>query len=93
MTWRSDLADPEVSIVALDSKGDLRRRLAPFRDRWRPGTTIRVLNFTDSRRTTDAWNPYAEERDAGDALRDAEDFCQAATTEKPGLHDSPFWDA
>jgi hypothetical protein len=88
---KSDIEDPEASVVVIDIKGDLHQKLIPFVERSRPGAAIAVLNLTDPGRTTHAWNPFAHQDDEGTALDDAETFCQAA--QSPRAHnDSPFWD-
>lgn len=89
----SDIRDPNASLVVVCTKGDLEHKLRPFMERYRPGVTMQVLNFSAPHRTTHAYNPLAQELDAGQALQAAEDYCAAAAAERPGhRHDSPFWD-
>lgn len=88
---RSDIEDPESSLVVIDIKGDLHQKLTPFVERSRAGATVAVLNLTDPGRTTHGWNPFAHQEDEGAALDDAETFCQAAQTLRSHV-DSPFWD-
>lgn len=55
-TLASDIADTERSVVVLDTKGDLLPFLQNLMDRYRPGQSIRVLNFADASRSM-GWNP------------------------------------
>ena len=87
----SDIADRQTSLVVVDFKGDLQQKLTPFVQRYRPGRRIAVLNLTDRRRTTHAWNPYSVNLDAASALEDASSFCAASQTRAYNA-DSAFWD-
>jgi hypothetical protein len=87
----SDIADRRSSLVVVDFKGDLHQKLTPFVQRYRPGRRIAVINLTDRRRTTHAWNPYSANLDAASALEDASSFCAASQT-RAYNPDSAFWD-
>src|SRR5512135_2534176 len=88
---KSDIEDPEASLVVVDIMGDLHQKLAPFVERSRPDAAIAVLNLTDPDSTTHGWNPFAHQKDDGTALDNAEIFCQAAQSLR-AQWDSPFWD-
>ena len=87
----SDISHPRESVVIIDGKGDLHQKLSPVVDRYRPGTRIMVINLTNRKRTTHAWNPHAVNLDSQSALEDAHNFCAASQTRTYNT-DSPFWD-
>ena len=50
-----------------------------------------MINLTNRKRTTRAWNPYCANLDSRSALEDAQSFCAASQT-RAYSYDSPFWD-
>lgn len=56
---RSDIADPERSLVVLDPKGEILPFVQAAAEQFRPGTSVRVLNLTDAAASV-AWNPLAD---------------------------------
>lgn len=87
----SDIADPTCSAIIVDFKGDVESKIAPFMKQFRPRQRACVINFTNRRRTTHGWNPFAVNNDSESALDDAMSF-SAASHDAEQDQDSPFWD-
>ena len=86
-----DVRDPTSSVIIVDGKGDLHQTFEPIMKTARPGRRIRVVNFTNQRRTTHGWNPFAANVDSESLLADARSFC-AASHHRAYDYESPFWD-
>ena len=87
----SDISHPRETVIIVDGKGDLHQKLSPLVERYRPGTRVLMVNLTNRKRTTHAWNPFAFNFDSQSALEDAQGFCAASQTRTYNL-DSQFWD-
>ncbi|MEM9801712.1 MAG: type IV secretory system conjugative DNA transfer family protein [Planctomycetota bacterium] len=86
---RGDLADPDLTVIAIDTKGELLPAVRSFAHDARPGQDVQVVRFRDPQRSL-GWNPVRRIRSHAGALALAHQLCHA-TERGPGSNDSVFW--
>ncbi len=78
----SQIRNPKSSIVYIASKGNEYELVRKMAAHYRPGTTVKVLNFTNASRSNIGWNPFETSKlvmqnREGTALEDALNFCES----------------
>lgn len=86
---RGDIADPELTVVVLDTKGELLPAVRAFARDSRPGQEVQVVQFRDPARSL-GWNPLERVKSHADALALAHHLCHAAEGVRRSS-DSVFW--
>lgn len=86
---RSDIANPELSVVVIDTKGELLSAVRALVEEYRPGTEVELVQFRDPARSL-GWNPLELVDSPSKAYRLAFAICTAAELGRE-TNDSLFW--
>ena len=80
---RSDIANPKLTVVIIDTSGELERAARSFTKLYRPGKQVKVIDLLDATRSL-GWNPMAAIESSADAL----ELAHAIAFSVPGARQS-----
>ncbi len=87
---RSDIANPDLTVVVLDTKGELLPSVRSFMEEYRPGEEVILINFRDPERSL-GWNPLEQVETSSEAFELAYNLCHAIEKKNSSSTESPFW--